>query len=97
MKIPLIILLFCSMNCLGQGVKDAQFTVKSIKDVKDFRGVVMTINLKVEDKPADDQTVIYGLNDQDHKLVLVSNSDKNGVINLHLINLKYLRYRKSVV
>ena len=92
MKLLFTILFFCSINCLAQGPKDAQYTVKSIEDVADFKGVYMTLNLQVEDRFSDNHTVAYYLKDRRDKPILVSMSDKKGQINLHISSLKHIRY-----
>lgn len=88
----LVAFLFVSASCFAQGIKDAVYAVKSTKPVKDFNGVYMVINLKVEDRPTNDHTVVYSLADHEGQHFLISWSDTTGRIDLNLRHLKYIRY-----
>lgn len=92
MKILIVIVLMCyTLTCVAQS-PEGKYVVQSIEDIKGFSGVVLTINLIVKDKPADNKTILYTLVDHENEGILTSASDKKGVIELTLLRLKHVRY-----
>ena len=91
-KLLLGVFLILSANCFAQKIKEAEFQIKSEKNISNSQAVYLTFNLKVEGRANDDHTVAYWFTDRDDKPVLTSFSDRNGRISFQVKNLNYLKY-----